>query len=106
MLYFQAELEDSMSKIDEVALRSLFKELRRIGDEGPTAEEICSRGCERRKRATLRDPDRGRDGGTARVPEFILGDLSFDQTLPRRDRGSGRRRRSGKSRAAISIRAG
>jgi zinc protease len=77
MLYFQAEM-DSISKVDEVA-REMFAELKRLGTEGPTAEElsrvVVSAESERLYATQTADGMAGRIG----FLKFIMGDLDFDR---------------------------
>ena len=77
MLYFQAELDD-VAKVEEAA-RQVFGELRKIRDEGPTAEElnrmIVSAESERLYATQTADGLAGRLG----FLKFILGDLEYDQ---------------------------
>jgi zinc protease len=77
MLYFQAEL-DSMDKIPEVS-REIFRELERIGREGPTAEElhrvIVGAESERLYASQTADGMAGRLG----FLKYIMGDLDFDR---------------------------
>ncbi|MGK5084485.1 pitrilysin family protein [Bdellovibrionota bacterium FG-1] len=77
MLYFQAEM-DSVDKIETVS-RAIFKELRRLGSEGPTPEElarvIVSAESERLYATQTADGMAGRLG----FLKFIMGDLEFDR---------------------------
>jgi len=76
MLYFQAEL-DSVSKI-KPASEEIFRELRRLIDEGPTADEIervlVNAESERLYATQTADGLAGRLG----FSRFVLGDLNFD----------------------------
>ncbi len=77
MLYFQAEL-DGMDKIKS-ATQAIFEELKRIGEEGPTAEELSrvlvNAESERLYATQTSDGMAGRLG----FLKFIMGDLEFDR---------------------------
>jgi zinc protease len=77
MLYFQAEM-DSMDKVNEVSTE-MFKELRRIGHEGPTPEEmsrvIVGAESERLYATQTADGMAGRIG----FLKYIMGDLDYDR---------------------------
>jgi len=76
MLYFQAEL-DSVDKI-KPASDEIFRELRRLADEGPAPEEIervlVNAESERLYATQTADGLAGRLG----FARFVLGDLNFD----------------------------
>lgn len=77
MLYFQAET-DSMSKLPALA-EEMFKELKRIREEGPTAEELSrvlvNAESERLYATQTADGMAGRLG----FLKFIMGDLEYDR---------------------------
>lgn len=77
MLYFQAEMED-VGKIKEVS-EEMFREMRRVREEGPTLEEIerVIVNIESEKLYATQTAD----GMASRLGflRFILGDLDFDQ---------------------------
>ncbi len=77
MLYFQAET-DSLDKIKPVA-KAIFEEIKRISEEGPTAEEISrvlvNAESERLYATQTADGMAGRLG----FLKFIMGDLEFDR---------------------------
>jgi zinc protease len=77
MIYFQAEL-DSMAKLRPAA-EEMFKELKRIGEEGPTEEELSrvlvNAESERLYATQTADGMAGRLG----FLKFIMGDLNFDR---------------------------
>lgn len=77
MLFFQAEL-DSISKV-KPAVHAIFEELRRIGEEGPRADELSrvlvNAESERLYATQTCDGMAGRLG----FLKFIMGDLEFDR---------------------------
>lgn len=77
MLYFQAEV-DSTEKLKQTA-EEMFKELRRLGEEGPTSEELArvliNAESERLYSTQTVDGMAGRLG----FLKFIMGNLTFDQ---------------------------
>lgn len=77
MIYFQVEL-DSVEKINSAG-EELFKEIRRITDEGPTQEELSrvltNAESERMYASQSVDGMAGRLG----FLKFIIGDLHYDQ---------------------------
>ncbi len=77
MLYFQAELNSLENVIP--AAEEMFKELRRIGEEGPTPDELArvlaSAESDRLYATQTADGMAGRLG----FLKYIMGDLNFDQ---------------------------
>jgi len=77
MIYFQAEV-DSIEKLNRTA-EEMFKELQRIGQDGPTNEELSrvlvNAESERLYATQTADGMAGRLG----FLKFIMGDLTFDQ---------------------------
>ena len=77
MLYFQAEV-DSIEKVNQT-VEEMLRELKRIGEEGPTPEEIArvlaSAESERLYATQTVDGMAGRLG----FLKFTMGDLRFDQ---------------------------
>jgi zinc protease len=77
MLYFQAEV-DELAKLPQAA-EEIFKELRRICDEGPTEEElsrvVVNSESEKLYSTQTADGVAGRTG----FMRFVLGDMDYDQ---------------------------
>ncbi len=77
MLYFQAEM-DSLEKLNP-AMKAILEELKRIGEDGPTDEELSrvlvNAESERLYATQTSDGMAGRVG----FLKFIMGDLEFDR---------------------------